>query len=171
MKRTRKDELLATVKADRERFDRIVQSVPSELLEKPILPGGWSVKDVLAHIAWGEREGIGVMRARDLVGSDLWNFSEDERNAAVVQDSRSRPLDEVLLEYRAAFDEYVSTLSDLSEAELNDTGRFDGLSERIPGWRPWRVLYDPVHYEDHGKAIASACKECAAALDSPNLHG
>lgn len=171
MKRMRKDELLATVKADGERFDGIVQYVPSELLEKPIIPGGWSVKDVLAHIAWGEREGIGVMRARALVGSDLWDLPEDERNAAVVHESRSRSLDEVLLEYRAAFDEYVSVLSDLSEAELNDASRFGGLTERIPGWRPWRVLYDPGHYEDHGKAIASALEQRAAELDSPNWTG
>jgi len=156
MDRVTNDGLLATIEADRDRFDRVLQSVPPDLLTEPILPGGWSVKDVLAHIAWGEREGIGVVRARALVGSDLWNVPEDERNEAVVRESRSRGLDEVLAEYRAAFGDYVSAISGLSEDELNEPSHFDGLSEGIPGWRPWRVIYDPGHYDHHGQAIASA---------------
>ena len=152
----KKDDFLATVQADRDRFDRIVRSVPSALLTEPILPGGWSVKDVLAHIAWGEREGIGVLRARALVGSELWDLPEDERNEAVVCASWSRGLDEVLAEYGAAFGDYMSAISDLSEDELNAPSHFDGMSERIPGWRPWRVIYDPEHYDLHGQTIASA---------------
>jgi hypothetical protein len=160
MDRVKQDDFLAAVRADRDRFDRILGSVPRDLLTEPILPGGWSVKDVLAHIAWGDREGIGVVRARALVGSDLWNLSEDERNEAVVRESRSRGLDDVLAEYRAAFGDYMAAIAGLSYDELNEPDRFEGLAERIPGWRPWRVLYDPGHYDHHGKAIA-------AALDIP----
>jgi DinB family protein len=159
MDRVKRDELLATVHADRDRFDRILQSVPPALLTEPILPGAWSVKDVLAHIAWGEREGIGVVRAHALVGSDLWSLSEDERNEAVVSESRSRGLDEVMAEYRAAFQAYISAIEGLSDGELNEPDCFEGLSERIPGWRPWRVLYDPGHYEEHGRTIAAALSE------------
>ena len=103
MDRIKKKHFLATVQADRDRFDRILQSVPADLLTEPILPGGWSVKDVLAHISWGEREGTGLVRARALAGSELWNLPEDERNEAVVRESRSQGLDEVVAEYRAAF--------------------------------------------------------------------
>lgn len=156
MDRIDKNEFLRTVQADRDRFDEILQSVPRDLLTKPVLPGGWSVKDVLAHIAWGEREGVGAVRARALVGSELWSLPEDERNEAVVRESRSRGLDDVLAEYRAAFRDYMSAISGLSEDDLNDPGHFAGLSEGIPGWRPWRVLYDPDHYGHHGQAIASA---------------
>jgi uncharacterized protein (TIGR03083 family) len=151
-----RDELLATIRADRARFDRIVDRVPRELLEEPMLPGGWSVKDVLWHVAWGDREGTGVLRARALVGSDLWELPQDERNEIVVRESRSRALDEVIAEYRSSFDDYVSALEAMSDEDLNDPTRFSGMSERIPGWRPWRVVYDPEHYTDHGRAIASA---------------
>lgn len=82
------DEFPATVQADRGRFDRILQSVLPEPLSEPILPGGWSGRDVLAHVAWGSaRESVWFARA--LVGSDLWDLSEDERNEAVVRESRS----------------------------------------------------------------------------------
>lgn len=156
MEPIRKSEFLATVQADRDRFDRIVHSVPRDSLTEPILPGGWSVKDVLAHIAWGDREGVAVARARALVGSELWNVSEDERNAAVVRESRSLGVDEVMSEYRAAYEDWMSAVHELSEEELNEATRFEGLPERIPGWRPWRVLYDPGHYEDHGRTIEAA---------------
>jgi hypothetical protein len=101
---------------------------------------------VLAHIAWGEREAIGLVRARALVGSDLWRLSEDERNAAVHAQNRARPLDDVLAESATVVDEYVAALESLSEDELNDPAHFTGMP---PTWRPWRTLYDPHHYAHH----------------------
>ncbi len=155
MERVTSDELLGRIRADRQRFDAILARVPRERLAEPLLPGGWSVKDVMSHIAWGDRQGIGVIEARALVGSDLWNLSEDERNEAVVRESRSRDLDEVLHEYRASYDDYLSALSQLSDEDLNEPERVAGLTERIPGWRPWRALYDPAHYNEHGETIES----------------
>jgi DinB family protein len=162
MKRVTKEKLLEQIRADRAHFDQIVGHVPRTRMTEPILPGGWSVKDVLAHVAWGEREGIGVMRERALVGSELWELPEDERNAAVVGASRSRNLEEILSEYAVVFDEYLSAISQLSEETLNEPTFIRGLAERIPGWRPWRVVYDPGHYGEHGRAI-----EDALASDPP----
>ena len=148
--------LLGLIRRDRRRFDATLARVPLNRLKEPILPGGWSVKDVLAHIAWGDREDAGVARSRALVGSDLWELSDDERNAVVVRDSRSRPLEEVLEEYRDSFAEYVTAITSLSDEDLNDPSRITSLAERVPGWTPWRVLYDPDHYRDHREAIEYA---------------
>ena len=153
MERTTRDELIRRIRADRERFDEIVARVPADRLVDPLLPGGWSVKDVLAHIAWGDRESIGVAQSRELSGSELWAVSEDERNEAVVRASRSLSLEEVTAEYRDSYERYVAALTELSDEDLNEPDRIAGLAERIPGWRPWRVLYDPDHYEEHGRAI------------------
>ena len=155
VERVTRDELLQQVRADRARFDEILERVPRERLTEPILPGGWSVKDVLAHVAWGEREGIEMMRRRALAGSELWELPEDERNAAVVEASRSSTLDDVLETYRSTFEEYVAAIAELSDDELNEAGRFRGLSEQIPGWAPWRVIYDPGHYAEHGQTIGA----------------
>ncbi|HLY35543.1 MAG TPA: maleylpyruvate isomerase N-terminal domain-containing protein [Candidatus Limnocylindria bacterium] len=153
MDRVRKDRLLATIRADRARFDRALAVVPPSRLTDPILPGGWSVKDVLAHIAWGHREAIGVIEARAMVGSALWDVPEDERNDAVVRESRSREVDEVRAHYRAAFDRYLWVIGELEEDDLNEPDHVRGLGERIPGWRPWRVLYDPAHLDEHRRTI------------------
>lgn len=153
METTTRDDLLATIRRDRELFDAVLERVPTDRLTEPILDGGWSVKDTLAHIAWGEREAIGVAQARALVGSPLWELDQDERNEKVVRESRARSLEDVLDDYRRTFDEFVSAIEGLSNEELNDPTRFAGLPERIPGWLPWRVLYDPNHYEDHARAL------------------
>lgn len=158
MDRVTRDELLATVRADRARFESVLARVPLDRLTDPMLPGSWSVKDVLAHIAWGEREGLGVLRTRALVGSPLWDVDQDQRNEVVVRESRERGLDSILAEYRGAFAEFVAALDEMSDADLNDPERIAGLPERIPGWRPWRVIYDPEHYEDHAQTIERALR-------------
>jgi uncharacterized protein (TIGR03083 family) len=156
MERVTRKELIASIQRDRDRFDAALARVPRNRLEEPSLPGGWTVKDVLAHIAWGDRENAGVARARALVGSELWELSDDERNAIVVRDSRSRSLDDVLVDYRDSFPEFMAAIGELSDEDLNDPGRITSLTERVPGWAPWRVLYDPGHYDDHRQAIEAA---------------
>jgi uncharacterized protein (TIGR03083 family) len=167
MERVTKDELLKRIREDRRQFDAILARVPREQLTEPLLSGGWSVKDVLAHIAWGDREAIGVVKARALVGSELWNLSQDERNAAVVRESRSRDLDQVLGEYRASFEDYLAAVSELSDEELNEAERIADLVDVIPGWPPWRVFYDPGHYTDHGQTIEAALSRGEARATRP----
>lgn len=145
--------LLARVRQDRAGWERTLAAVPRGRRAEGGLPGGWSVKDVMAHISWGEREAIGVMRARALVGSELWNLPQDERNAAIYEQNRDRPLEEIEAEHEKTFAEFVLGLAAVSEDELNDPARFPPLAEVIPGWLPWRLLYDPYHYEAHGRDV------------------
>jgi hypothetical protein len=112
--------------------------------------GGWSVKDIIAHIAWGERESLGVAQARAVVGSELWQLSEDERNAVVVEQNRRRELRDVLADSRGIFRLYFEAVAALSEEDLNDASRFAQMPD---GWRPWRILYDPGHYQAHADSI------------------
>ena len=56
------------------------------------------MKDILAHIAWYEREMIGMLRAHAVAGSDLWDVSLDARNAAIYEINAGRPLGEVQAE-------------------------------------------------------------------------
>jgi hypothetical protein len=143
---TTKRELLASIRDGHARWSAVLAEVPRARMTEPGLPGGWSVKDVLAHIAWGQREAVGLVRARALVGSELWRLSDDERNAIVVAQNRGRPLDEVLEESARVFRDYLAAVEGLSEEELNDPRHFAGM----PGdWRPWRTVHDPEHYAHH----------------------
>jgi hypothetical protein len=143
-------QMIQMVRADRAEWETVLARVPRERLTEPGLPGGWSVKDVLAHMSWGMHEGIGVMRAGRLVGSNLWKLDDDGRNAIVVEQSRAHPLEEVLADYEMTSADYMRELVDLTDDQLNDPALWP---EMPPDWRPWRIIYDPKHYAHHARDL------------------
>ena len=107
-----------------------------------------SVKDIIAHITWYEREMTGVIEARALVGSELWSVPLDERNEAIYRENKDRPLAEVLDEARQVHDRLMHQLESLSEQDLQDPGRF---AEMPSDWKPWAVIASNTyeHYQHH----------------------
>jgi uncharacterized protein (TIGR03083 family) len=138
------------VRADRAEWETVLARVPRDSLTEPGLPGGWSVKDVLAHMTWGMREGIGVMRAKRLVGSELWKLDDDGRNAIVVERSRAWSLETILADYASTTADYLKELAALSDEQLNDPARWPEMPH---DWRPWRIIYDPEHYAHHARDL------------------
>ena len=145
-----KSQLLDMIHTARTQWEALLAEIPAAWMTEPGMAGEWSVKDIIAHISWGERENIGVAQAHALVGSDLWQLSEDERNAAVFEQNRARDLQDVLVESRHVFHQYLDAVAAISKADLNDPSRFPGMPA---DWRPWRILYDPTHYEHHAQSI------------------
>jgi uncharacterized protein (TIGR03083 family) len=143
-------ELTEMVRTERAAWEALLARVPRERLTEPGLPGGWSVKDVLAHMTWGMHEGIGMMRAKRLAGSDLWKLDDDGRNAIVVEQSRARSLEDILADYETTSGDYMKEVARLSDEECNDPARW---REMPPDWRPWRVIYDPKHYAHHARDL------------------
>jgi hypothetical protein len=139
----------------RSAWDAALAEIPAERLTEPVLAGGWSAKDLIGHVLWHEREMIGMIRARALVGSPLWALTQDERNAAIELDYRDRSAAEVLAEAEAVWAELRPLLASLSDEDLNDASRFRDLTETIPGLAPWQVIASNTfeHYEDHARDI------------------
>lgn len=127
--------------------------VPRDRMEEPILSGGWSVKDVVAHITWSEHEMVGVLRQKALVGSPLWGLGQDARNAIVYAENRDRDLDDVLSEEQRVYAELLPLLEMLTSEELIDGDRWEQMLPDVP---PWRIFAGSTfqHYEDHAAAIA-----------------
>jgi hypothetical protein len=46
--------------------------IPPARMLVPMGAGKWTVKDVIAHITWHERQMIGLLEGRALVGSPWW---------------------------------------------------------------------------------------------------
>ncbi|MGH2562492.1 MAG: DinB family protein [Thermomicrobiales bacterium] len=147
-----KPRFLEVLLSERERWDALLIEVGEGRMTEVTLPGGWSVKDVVAHIAWSEREMVGVMRERALVGSDLWNEEQDERNRIVYEENRKRPLAEVLTEARAVYRDFLECVKHLDDDDLHDPGRYLGMP---PDWTPWKVLAGCCywHYADHSAEV------------------
>ena len=137
---------------ERGRWDALLARAGDAGLTEPGLPGGWSVKDVIAHVIWGEREIAGVFQQHALVGSDLWDLPLRERNAAIYEQNRDRSLDEVLADAPRAFTELVEAVQQLSEDDLNDPSLYRDMPA---DWEPWRLIAENTyeHYRDHMPAI------------------
>jgi hypothetical protein len=110
--------------------------------------GEWSVKDVIAHIMWCEREMVSLCQARALTDSDLWTLPEDESNAIMISCYRDHSLQDVLAEERQVYEQLLDEVRKLSDEDLNDSRRF----RKMPAdWVPWEVIAGNSfkHYQDH----------------------
>jgi muconolactone delta-isomerase len=140
--------LIDELRTVRQAWDLVLGGLESDALVQPGAVGDWSAKDVVAHVTWSERETAGMLRARALVGSELWRLPEEARNAAVYEENRDRPVQDILSESAVVHGELLAVLEGIPEAELLGAAWFRAL----PGdWPPYRVVEVNVteHYRHH----------------------
>ncbi len=145
-------ELLDRVRVGWEAWQALLAEVGEARMLEPGV-GSWSVKDIVAHVTWGEREMVGVLRERALAGSELWEVSQQERNDAVYRENRDRPLSDVLEESSQVHAELVARLEALADdADLNDASRYAQMPAE---WRPWQVFAGNTfeHYAVHAADV------------------
>ncbi|HKT37316.1 MAG TPA: DinB family protein, partial [Ktedonobacterales bacterium] len=144
----RTEEVLQLIDRERAAFDAVLSLISRERLVAPGAAGVWSAKDIVAHVTWAEREMVGVLRRRELVGSDLWELSQDERNAAVNAQNRDRGLDDVLDDARSVFAAMRAEIARLSDEQMNDP---QWIARLPAGLTPWQLLAGNTwkHYEEH----------------------
>ena len=129
-----------------------VQNVEQARMEHPHV-GEWSVKDLVAHVTWSEKEMVGLLAERSLaLASPHWMLPTDERNQAIYEEHRHRPLESILTEAQAVHAELVSEIRKLSEADLHDPSRYAGMPA---DWIPWQILAGSTyrHYAEHTKDL------------------
>ncbi len=143
---------IETLHAGRAEWQALLAEVGEGRMLQPGAAGEWSVKDVIAHVMWGEREMVGVMQTHALVGSDLWDLPEDERNAIVFAEQRDRPLHDVLTEEQQVYAQFLEAVQALSDEDFTDPRRFREMPEQ---WLPWRILAGDsfAHYRQHMPSI------------------
>lgn len=141
-------EFVATVQSRRQKWDALMEEVSEQRMTLPVLPGGWTVKDVIAHISWYENEMVDLIQTKALRGSELWLLPTDERNQSIYVMNRSRPLEEVLQESHRIFSQLEGLIETLEEADLIDASRY---ADMPPDWPPLEVLAGNTyeHYDEH----------------------
>jgi hypothetical protein len=161
-----KDEFIAMVTETYWEYAGLLAGLKPAHYHQPETCGEWSLKDVVAHVTWYEREMIGLLAHRALVGSDLWNVSLAERNAAIQAGNRDRPWPEILAESEQVHQALMALLEPLSDEDLNDASRF---REMPADWIPWQVIASNTseHYPDHAADIRKAFPQGEAAFPSP----
>ena len=144
----KKSKFLDTLRSVRNTWEALLAKVEKEKMIETSLPGGWSVKDVIAHITWHEREMAGLFEAKALVRSEWWELPMDERNALIYEEFKDQTLDEVLGTSKQDYERFLAAFEALPEIYLNDPTHFKDM----PGdWIPWQVIagnsYE--HYHQH----------------------
>jgi len=145
-----KSAFLAQVSRSRAHWDELVGQVAPEEMQLVGFCGEWSLKEVMAHILWHEREMVTMLETRSFGGSPYWELPTDERNERIHQELRTLELIVVMAEASLTFEALMEQLQALSEESLNDAAAFPGMPKE---WRPWEVLASNTyeHYADHSR--------------------
>lgn len=147
-----KADLLDKIQSGWQEWQKLLSQVNKEQMEQAGAEGDWSVKDIIAHITWSEREMVPFLEQHSLAGSELWNLPQDERNAAVYHQNQHRPLEDVLAESQNTHEQLVAAAGGLDEQDLTDSSRFTNMPA---DWLPWMLVSGNTyaHYRDHVESV------------------
>ncbi len=150
-----KQSLMTKLESSHADWIALLEAIPNEKLTVSGVAGEWSVKDIIAHIAWYEwwlAEFI-TTKTWPRLPEHLSSADTDERNNAYYQDQKEVPLETTLSNEWASHQALVEAVKGLSDAEYADqtllgmpTGPGWSLAELIPA-----STID--HYRDHSRTI------------------
>ena len=136
-KRLARDELLQEIKVEREALNALLKQIkPRQMTVPGVTPGGWSVKDILAHVAgwqgkvleWHEAEQRGetpAVPAPGLTWRDLMCFNE-----SIYQEHRRRSPEAVLLDYEVFHNRMIALIENTPDADLVAVADTSGWDRR-----------------------------------------
>lgn len=147
-----KQDIINTMLYARRDWDRLLEQVDEVKMLQPGTCGKWSVKDIIAHVTWFEREMVELFKTRKLEGSPLWELEVDKRNEEIFQHNQFRALDEVREESLRVFAHLLSAIEELEPEELVDPQRIEGMPAE---WKPYEILADNTwnHYATHSRHV------------------
>ena len=143
-----KVELLARIQSGRAQFENALAQFSDEQLLAPNLHGGWSIKDLIAHIGFWEQHTAmrfsALLRGAKLPEDTL---TVDELNAQVYAQNRHKSLAEVRLAEQAAYEQLLLLVKNTLDDALFNPKRF-AWTEGKP-FAEWIEANTYGHYEEH----------------------
>jgi hypothetical protein len=153
-----KKEYLDLLREERARWEELLAGLSEEQIVAPVLDGGWSIKDVMAHLmAWQ-----GITRARlqaALQGEEPeythWPEGRDpeaeedleEINAWIFSNYHDQSWASVQRAWREGFQQVLEAAEAIPESDLMETGKYAWLAE-YPLSAVLFGMYDH-HHEEH----------------------
>ena len=132
-----------------------VEDLNEEELSAPG-PGGWAIKDNLAHLAAWEQfmlhhhlQGSPRHTAMGIKETEMEGLDEEGINAVLYARNRNRRAGEILQELRRSHEQVVATLQELDFARLMQPRHPDGDASLIE----WVAGNTYEHHEEHRRAI------------------
>jgi len=130
-RRLRKAELLEEIARERLALDDAIASLTRrQMTMGGVTRGGWSVKDILAHLVEWQRMNLGWYEAgargtKPVIPAPGYTLRELPRlNQMIYRKHHKRPLEDVLRDYRAYHTRVVELIHTLPDDDLVTLGRF-----------------------------------------------
>lgn len=153
-----KAEFLQKLADKRAEWDGVLADIPQELMTVPgVNADGWSVKDIVAHVAWYENEATHILKSHTLASESaengrIWEMPINERNSAIYEQNRNLTLNDALVMGQEAYRAFLHEAQKLAEEDLSDPARYKDMPA---DWKPWEVVASNTfeHYPDHVAVI------------------
>jgi uncharacterized damage-inducible protein DinB len=144
---------MALIRETSARMELLLAQLSVAQMNQPGAVGVWSVKDVLAHVAFWERYGANILRAvaRGETPEQTADDVTERSNASVVAQYYQRPLSAVIADWQQAREDLLEQIEHLTDADLNDPDRF--------AWSDGRTLLEHIagnsyaHEQEHIEQI------------------
>ncbi len=147
-----KTDFLQNLHNGRRQWQQLWKSIDLFGTSRPRTPGEMSLRDILYHVAWYEREMVEMLQLRALVGSPWWELPVDERNAHIQVEAQSMSLLQSWRLEQQVYAELLAQLQSVRDEELEDARFFQ---EMPSDWKPWQVIASNTyeHYAEHFTGI------------------
>jgi carboxymethylenebutenolidase len=142
--------LLSQMRQGRQELEEVLSHVPDGKMTRPVLPNGWSVKDMLAHIGFWERraaELYSYFRSGQAIDPKPGTMSTEELNQRVYDTNRWLALGEMIEFEKISYNALYRLAATVPEADLFDPQRFPA-TEGNPFYE-WIIANACGHYNDH----------------------
>src|SRR5579872_6446642 len=145
-----KTQLLAELNDENASWEALLDAIGEANMTQPEVAGGWSIKDIVAHlIGWRRRT---VRRLQAMLNHEP-DFTppwppelqdDDEINAWIYKSNRDRPLADVLSDSREVFQQMVNLIAAFSDDEFQNPQHVESLQgEPLSG----KLFFDHFHEE------------------------
>lgn len=128
-----KTQLLAELNNENAYWQALLDDIGEANMTQPEVAGGWSIKDIVAHLTGWRRRTVRRIQATRNHESDVtppWPSElqeDDDINAWIYESNRDRPLADVLSDSREVFQQLVDAIDAFSDDELQDFQRIEWL--------------------------------------------
>ena len=147
-----KDQIVAAIRTERQHLEETLSLFSEEQMQEPLFTGGWSVKDILAHIVFWEQRTLRGIRAslRGEAPPPIKGIV-DTINKRVYEENHDRPLPDVTSDFHHSFREFIEQVAALAEDDMADPLRFAWT--RGKPLRNWIRVDSQYHYVQHNRQL------------------
>ena len=144
-----KTQLLAELNNENASWQALLDDIGEANMTQPEVAGGWSIKDIVAHLTGWRRRTVRRFQATLNHEPDFtppWpsELQEvDEINAWIYESNRDRPLADVLSDSREVFQQLVDVIDAFSDDELQDPRIEQLIGEPLSG----KLVFAHFHEE------------------------